>query len=202
MNNEVHQHPDGHIYVRTPHGIYQASAAEFEADVGQPFPPLPEGAEERIYTQGVRHAVMATGPGMLHGDVMPWPYGDDLINRIDDLLAKHTERHAARDRERIATRNAMPVTAIMRDQFFAQLATAGFITEAEALAALATGAIPSAIETVIQTMQATRQFRARTLMTGAPIINRTDQIVVEFLRAQGVTGPAAVAKFWKDASKL
>jgi hypothetical protein len=91
----VQQHPDGLIYVRVDAIAYGDTIENFEADYGAPFPPLPEGASERIYDQGKRHTIMAEG-NVIAGGEMPWPLGDTLITSVGALIAaKKTREQAA-----------------------------------------------------------------------------------------------------------
>ena len=78
---ELHQHPDNWVYVRTPDAIYMDRPEKFEADFGVTLPPLPDGADERIYTQGRRHAIMGDGNIIAGGD-MPWALGDTIIASV------------------------------------------------------------------------------------------------------------------------
>ena len=89
---EVHQHPDGFMYVRTPTATYADTIANFEEDFGVKVPPLPEGVDDRIYAPGVRHALMSTEVGLVDGGPMPWEFGDAVIAALDAGLAKQTVR--------------------------------------------------------------------------------------------------------------
>lgn len=93
--NEVHQHPDGMVFVRTPDGTYADTMENFQNDFGVTFVELPPGGDERVYTQGVRHAIhnSATGNLVAGGDV-PWPLGDELIARVQEGLEKQQARKA------------------------------------------------------------------------------------------------------------
>ena len=92
--SEVHQHPDGHIYVRASDGIYIDSPSNFQSDFGVDLPTLPAGADEHIYTQGRRHCFMGGGD-VIEGGPMPWPEGDDIIASITDGLAAQSARQGA-----------------------------------------------------------------------------------------------------------
>lgn len=91
MRPEFHQHPEGTIYIRTERGIYSDTPENFELDFGQPLPPLPEGAIERIYVPGIRHPI-SDGTNVVAGGEMPWDYGDQAIAAIDALLTAQTKR--------------------------------------------------------------------------------------------------------------
>src|SRR3954470_4365568 len=91
MANQVHQHPDGTIHVRTQAGAYADSLENFARDYGVPFPALDAGLSERIYDHGVRHAVM-NGHDVVGGGPMPWPEGDAMIASIGRLIAAQEAR--------------------------------------------------------------------------------------------------------------
>jgi hypothetical protein len=93
MANQVHQHPDGTLHVRTQAGAYADSLENFAGDYGAPFPALDAGLTERIYDQGVRHAVM-NGHDVVGGGPMPWPEGDAIIASIGRLIAAQEARFA------------------------------------------------------------------------------------------------------------
>lgn len=82
----------------------------------------------------------------------------------------------------------IPVNEISDRQFFQQLAIAGVITEAEALAAVQTGTIPAALLTFIETMPVEDQFAAKMLVSGAVI----------FKRDHPMTGALAEGMQWTD----
>jgi hypothetical protein len=54
---------------------------------------LDAGLSERIYDQGVRHAVM-NGHDVVGGGPMPWPEGDTIIASIGRLIAAQEARFA------------------------------------------------------------------------------------------------------------
>ena len=92
MNNEIHQHPDGSIFVRGDAGSYNDTYEHFVLDFGMELPELPDGADEQVYTQGVRHAFMGGGHVIAGGD-MPWPEGDAIIADLPNGLAAQAERN-------------------------------------------------------------------------------------------------------------
>ncbi len=114
MANQVHQHPNGTIRVRTQAGAYADSLENFAGDYGAPFPALDAGLTERIYDQGVRHAVM-NGHDVVGGGPMPWPEGDAIIASIGRLIAAQEVRLAgvamAKAAETAATRAAQTAQA-------------------------------------------------------------------------------------------
>jgi hypothetical protein len=90
---EFHQHPDGMVFVRTDSGTYMDTVENFQLDSGRALELLPEGANDRVYTQGKRHAFMNVYDGnIIAGGPMPWPDGDNYIGRIEELLANQTAR--------------------------------------------------------------------------------------------------------------
>jgi hypothetical protein len=96
---EFHQHPDGHIIVIGDAGTYVDSRANFEADFGAgpslvTQAPLPDGANDHVYTQGKRHCFMGDG-NVMGGGPMPWPEGDNIIAAVGDGLAAQAARREA-----------------------------------------------------------------------------------------------------------
>jgi hypothetical protein len=96
MKPELHQHPTDDIFVRSDSGIYKDTPEDFTADcltvgITESLPTLPEGAIERIYVQGVRHAVMSSET-IIEGGPMPWPLGDTIIAALPELLAAQADR--------------------------------------------------------------------------------------------------------------
>lgn len=89
--NEFHQHPDGWVYVRTPNGIYNDTRENFERDSGRKLRALPEGANEHIYTQGVRHCFMGDG-NIIEGGEREDAELDEIINSVASLLEKKRVR--------------------------------------------------------------------------------------------------------------
>lgn len=94
MANEVHQHPDNLVYVRTAAKTYGDTTAHFQTDFGVTLPALPSGANERIYTVGARHAIQGGGT-VIAGGPLPWPQGDQIIANLDAGLAAQAARVAA-----------------------------------------------------------------------------------------------------------
>jgi hypothetical protein len=91
MAKEVHQHPDGHLIVRNDDKVYIDTAENFKDDFKVQLPPMPIGIDERIYHQGVRHALI-TKNSVVDGGPMPWPVGDNLFNKINSALQKQKKR--------------------------------------------------------------------------------------------------------------
>jgi hypothetical protein len=91
MANQIHQHPDGTISVRVDDKIYSDTEKNFKKDFGSGFPKLPPGVDERLYEQGVRHALTAKN-SVVDGGPVPWKTGDDYIGSLDDALASQQKR--------------------------------------------------------------------------------------------------------------
>lgn len=85
------QHSDGRVYVRSGDALYIDTLENFIADFGEAPEAIPEGAHERMYTQGRRHAF--NGPeGTVAGGDMPYDLGDRAIAQIEDLIGKAVVR--------------------------------------------------------------------------------------------------------------
>lgn len=96
---------------------------------------------------------------------------------------------------------AIPSPPISDRQFFQQLAIDGFISEAEAIAAVAMGTLPSAIEAIVASLPTGDQFAARMLMTGATSFHRDHPLVIVFATAIGMDADG-LDEFWSAASEL
>lgn len=79
------------IYVRVDGKVYADTKENFEQDFGVTFPPLPEGAIERIYDQGRRHVLHEEG-NVIGGGDMPWELGDQIIADVDRALDLKKQR--------------------------------------------------------------------------------------------------------------
>ena len=85
-SKQVHHQANGMVWVRSGGQNYGATLEDFAAAHGQPMPPLPAGAIERIYEPKRRHAIV--GPtGVMDGGPMPWTFGDEAIANIDHLMS-------------------------------------------------------------------------------------------------------------------
>jgi hypothetical protein len=78
-----------------------------------------------------------------------------------------------------------PVTAVTRRQIMTGLALVEWITEQEALDALATGARPAAVETVIGSLPEDQRFAARMKWIGFQTAYRDDAMVAALAAAAG-----------------
>ncbi|WP_313194875.1 hypothetical protein [Shinella zoogloeoides] len=90
---------------------------------------------------------------------------------------------------------------ISKRQFYQQLAVANYITESEAVAAVATGAFPAAIEAIVVGLPSDDQFPARMFLMGATTFERTHPLVGVFAAALGMS-ESAVDAFWIAATEL
>ena len=90
---QLHQHPDGRIFIRDPSGGYDATLADFASDNAAAFPTLPPGMAERIYEPSQRH-VLADAKGNAQPQPMPWPPGDAIIAKLADLRIARAVREA------------------------------------------------------------------------------------------------------------
>jgi len=82
----------GHIIIRTDGKEYNDSLEHYEADNGAPAPGLPRDMIGVTYAPGEWHRLSAG-----HKQVpqpMPWAEGEQLLGKIDALLAAQTAREA------------------------------------------------------------------------------------------------------------
>lgn len=91
--------------------------------------------------------------------------------------------------------------AISDRQFFQQLAVNGTITQAEALAAVQTGAIPAVLEAFVDALPEADQFGARMLLSGATVFLRDHPLTAAIGAAQGMDS-AEIDAFFIAADKL
>lgn len=95
-----------------------------------------------------------------------------------------------------------PVPAQISDrQFFQELAIVGAITEAEALAAVKTGAIPPAMQAVIDAMAAADKFNAEMLLSGATVFSRSHPMTAALGAALGWNA-SQIDALWRAAAEL
>lgn len=94
-----------------------------------------------------------------------------------------------------------PIEDISRRQFFQQLAIEGAITEAEALAAVANGAIPEALSNMIVQLPQDQRFTARMLICGATMFERRHQMTALIGSMYGWDS-AQLDNFWQNAALL
>lgn len=91
---------------------------------------------------------------------------------------------------------------ISRRQFFQQLAVAGIISNAEALAAMKSGAVPQALQAIIDALPTEQdRFNAEMLVVGADTFYRTHPLT-ETVRLAMQWTEEQRDSFWLEASKL
>ena len=88
---EIHQHPEGHHIVRVDDKVYVDTPENFKNDFGVELPVMPIGIDERVYHQGVRHALYRNN-SVVDGGPMPWSMGDSLFAKINHALNKQKKR--------------------------------------------------------------------------------------------------------------
>ena len=95
-----------------------------------------------------------------------------------------------------------PVPEIITDrQFFQGLAGKGLCTEAEALAAVRTGALPTKLEGFVGNLPADQQFPARMILSGATNYYRSSPLTEAFATMQGMSA-ADTDAFWRYCAAL
>jgi len=96
----------------------------------------------------------------------------------------------------VAFLNRLTAPAAISDrQFFQQLALQGIITQEEALAAVKAGAIPMALQRLINGLPADRQFAATMIITGATTFERNHPLTIAIGAAYGWTSDQMDALF-------
>lgn len=96
---------------------------------------------------------------------------------------------------------ALPCPQSISDrQFFQQLAVAGIITEADALASNA-AVIPAALLTIIEAMPADQQFAAKMLVSGATVFERNHPMTLAIGAARGMSSEQ-IDDFFRAAAAL
>jgi hypothetical protein len=110
---------------------------------------------------------------------------------VEALLAAH---------DPLAVPVALPATISDR-QFFQQLALDGEITEAEALAAVATGTVPAALVAVIESLQPSDQFAANMFLQGATVFERGHPMTLVLAALMGWNANMLDA-LWTNAAAL
>lgn len=86
-------------------------------------------------------------------------------------------------------------------QFFQMLAISGVITEQEALDAVRVGAIPAALQTLINSLPAEQKFATEMLVSGAVVFHRTHEVVGQLGTGMGWTSEQ-IDELWTQASQL
>jgi hypothetical protein len=86
-------------------------------------------------------------------------------------------------------------------QFFQQLAIAGAISQAEALAAVKTGVIPASLQAVIDALPPDEKFNAEMLLSGATVFARAHPMTEALRAAMGWTSEQT-DELWRTAAAL
>lgn len=95
-----------------------------------------------------------------------------------------------------------PVPASISDrQFFQQLAIVGLITQADALAAVRTGTVPTKLQSLLGALPTEGQFSAEMLLCGATVFERAHPLTVQLGHAQGMDD-AQLDDFFRAAAAL
>lgn len=100
-----------------------------------------------------------------------------------------------------AQRAALVPSSLSRRQFFQQLAAGGDIAEADAIAALQSGAIPKKMADALAALPADGRFAATMLVIGAAQFERSHPMVVQLGAALG-KDQAGLDEIWTAGSKL
>lgn len=96
----------------------------------------------------------------------------------------------------------VPPLIISDRQFFQQAAIDGYITQADALAAVQTGFIPLPLQSIVdQIPDANERFTAEMLLSGATIFVRDHPLVAEIGTAFNMT-PSQIDTFFRNAMAL
>lgn len=112
-----------------------------------------------------------------------------------DMTPEEEAVHAAMQEASPVINNAVP-QVISRRQFYQGLAVSGRITKAEALAAVQTGAIPAALQVMVDAMEdEDAKFEASMLLAGAADFDRDHPLVLVIAMAQQMS-EAQVDDFW------
>jgi hypothetical protein len=95
-----------------------------------------------------------------------------------------------------------PLLPISDRQFFQQAALAGIITQAEALGAVQTGAIPAALQTIVDAIADPQQkFAAQMILSGATTFERNHPLTQSIGSALGWTEDQ-IDQFFRSAAAL
>lgn len=120
-----------------------------------------------------------------------------------ELVDMTPEEEAAFDAD-VAAMMAEPApfpNQISDRQFFEALTIMSMITEAEALAAVTVGELPTAFETFIAALPSEEQFGARMRLKGATAFQRSHPLTAAFGTMNGMT-PQQVDDLWRLAASL
>lgn len=124
-----------------------------------------------------------------------------MIKIVDGVRVEMTEADVAEFASSFPPMPPPVPSAISDRQFFHILAVDGFITEAEALAAVKTGDPPAAFETFIASLPESERFSARMLLEGATTFERNHPLTNAFGTMYGMTAEQ-IDDLWRRASAL
>ena len=132
----------------------------------------------------------------------PFPVADPLywVEVADDTTTRDTHENGAVVKE-VVPAILVAASSISDRQFFQQLAIDGEITEAEALAAVATGTVPAALATVIAFLPPESQFAANMFLQGATTFERNHPMTQALAGLMGWDGSMLDA-LWTNAAAL
>jgi hypothetical protein len=94
-----------------------------------------------------------------------------------------------------------PIPNILRRQFYQQLSVQAIITQAQALAAVQSGTIPPALQTVVNNLPAAEQFGANLMLAGDATFARKHPMTLAIGAAYGWTS-AQIDTFFTTAVLL
>lgn len=124
---------------------------------------------------------------------------DDMGNRHRRMIA---EWEAAGNTIPPYAAPPQPVPDEISDrQFFQQMAIEGRITEQEALDAVGSGVIPTAMDALVERLPENQRFAARMLIRGATTFRRTHPVTELIGQLYGLDS-AQIDDLWRNASKL
>lgn len=94
------------------------------------------------------------------------------------------------------------IPTISDRQFYQQAALAGYITKADALAAVQSGFIPAILQQIVDnTLDPAEKFDAEMLLSGATEFKRGHPLTIKIGGAFGLSDDQ-LDQFWRDAAKL
>lgn len=136
-----------------------------------------------------------------------WPgEGYTLPNggTVADVICHDVQRSPQEIAAAVAEYEARPapVPEVISDrQFFQALAIDGYITTAEALAAVRTGDLPSVLAELLDHMDGAERFGAEMLLSGATEFRRDHPMTIAIGEARGMTADE-VDDFFRRAAAL
>lgn len=85
-----HHHSDNYIIIQTGSKLYQDTVDNFAADLGEPYPGIPDQYAGRWYEPGVDHHFYTSNAAFPQNPI--WAEGDRYISQIDRLIAAKKQR--------------------------------------------------------------------------------------------------------------